>query len=281
MRTVFFLTVTCWMVVPLGSPPGWGAEADEAKPLAQAHAHNDYHHPRPLMDALDQGFCSVEADIYLVDEKLLVGHDRSELREDRTLQRLYLDPLLERVRKNGGRVYSDGPTVTLLVDIKEDGKDVYAVLAKVLRGYEEMLSGMDGDRYVERAVQIVISGDRPMREIAADDGRLVGIDGRLADLDTEMSAQLMPLISDRWSSHFQWQGTGRFPDDQKEKLHAIVQRAHAGGRRVRFWATPESQNVWQELLSAGVDHINTDQLSELRNFLEQHASGSSARSSGR
>src|SRR5262245_58578952 len=36
-------------------------------PLRQAHAHNDYEHPRPLFDALDQGFCSVEADIYLVD----------------------------------------------------------------------------------------------------------------------------------------------------------------------------------------------------------------------
>lgn len=41
------------------------------KPLIQAHSHNDYEHARPLFDALDLGFCNVEADIYLVDGKLL------------------------------------------------------------------------------------------------------------------------------------------------------------------------------------------------------------------
>ena len=34
-----------------------------AVPLARAHAHNDYEHPRPLRDALDHGFTSVEADV--------------------------------------------------------------------------------------------------------------------------------------------------------------------------------------------------------------------------
>ena len=40
--------------------------------LPAAHAHNDYLHKRPLLDALAQGFCSVEADIFLVDGALLV-----------------------------------------------------------------------------------------------------------------------------------------------------------------------------------------------------------------
>ena len=31
-----------------------------ASPVRRAHAHNDYEHKRPLLDALDQGFCSVE-----------------------------------------------------------------------------------------------------------------------------------------------------------------------------------------------------------------------------
>jgi hypothetical protein len=42
-------------------------------PLTRAHAHNDYLHARPLFDALDHGFCSVEADVWLVDGKLLVA----------------------------------------------------------------------------------------------------------------------------------------------------------------------------------------------------------------
>src|SRR3954470_14608888 len=83
-------------------------------PLTRVHAHNDYEHKRPLFDALDHGFCSVEADIYLVNGQLLVAHDRSQVKPDRTLQSLYLDPLRERVRRNGGRVYHQGPEVTLL-----------------------------------------------------------------------------------------------------------------------------------------------------------------------
>ena len=42
-------------------------------PLGQAHAHNDYYHKRPLLDALSHGFCSVEADVFLKNGRLLVG----------------------------------------------------------------------------------------------------------------------------------------------------------------------------------------------------------------
>src|SRR5256885_4523438 len=59
--------------------------------LVHAHAHNDYEHPRPLLDALDCGFLSVEADVFLVNGQLLVAHDREKTSPQRTLQSLYLD----------------------------------------------------------------------------------------------------------------------------------------------------------------------------------------------
>ena len=62
-------------------------------PLVRAHAHNDYYHKRPLLDALASGFCSVEADVFLKDDTLLVGHFRFELRKVRSLEALYLKPL--------------------------------------------------------------------------------------------------------------------------------------------------------------------------------------------
>ena len=239
------------------------------EPLPQAHAHNDYRHPRPLFDAIARGFCSVEADVYLVDGKLLVGHNRFELRPDRTLQKLYLDPLRKLARQNNGQIYPNGPTMTLLVDIKANGEEVYAVLRTVLASYKDILCSVADGQYQQRAVQIVISGDRPIRAIASDDIRYAGIDGRIADLESQQPAHLMPLISDRWSSHFSWRGVGEIPADQREKLQSIVARAHAAGRRVRFWATPEEPNLWSELLSAGVDHINTDQLDALRQHLSE------------
>ncbi len=268
-------SVVLWMVLaaaPLGQVPAQPG----VTPLPRAHAHNDYRHERPLLDALDQGFCSVEADIYLVDGQLLVGHDRHELTPGRTLQRLYLDPLQQRVRQHGGRVYPGGPTVTLLIDVKSEAEPTYAVLRKLLINYREMLSRQQGEQYVCSAVQVVISGNRALDTIARDSERLTGIDGRLTDLDSDQPASVLPLISDRWSSHFRWLGEGPMPKAEQQKLDHIVQQAHAAGRRVRFWATPESPGVWQALYTAGVDHINTDQLGQLRGFLLQQQSKTSS-----
>src|SRR5436190_19031129 len=83
-----------------------------SSPQTNAHAHNDYAHARPLFDSLDQAFCSVEADVFLVKNgQLLVGHTAVDLKPERTLEKLYLAPLRERTRQNGGRVYKKGPVV--------------------------------------------------------------------------------------------------------------------------------------------------------------------------
>ncbi len=240
-----------------------------ATPLPQAHAHNDYEHKRPLLDALDHGFCSVEADIYLVDGALLVAHNRRDVKPERTLEALYLDPLLARVRENGGRVYRDGPPFTLLVDIKADGVRAYEVLAERLPKYAEMLTVARDGKLQPGAVTIVISGDRAMDRIAADQVRYVGIDGRMSDLDATTPVDLMPLVSDSWMSHFRWRGKGDIPAEEKTKLRDFVAKAHAKGRRVRFWAIPANRAVWSELSDAGVDLINTDDLAGLEQYLRE------------
>src|SRR5882724_1755773 len=124
MRSVHWAVTLASLFVCAGGdgPPG------KVVPLPQAHAHNDYEHKRPLLDALDNGFCSVEADIFLVDGELLVGHNRKDLKPERTLEKLYLDPLRERAKANGGKVYPGGPAVFLLIDVKSEAKPTYAAL---------------------------------------------------------------------------------------------------------------------------------------------------------
>lgn len=239
------------------------------EPQPQAHAHNDYEHERPLLDALDHGFCSVEADVFAIDGELRVAHDRPDTKPGRTLQKLYLNPLRERVAKNDGNVYKGGPQFTLLIDFKTAGKPTYELLQKVLADYRELLVAKKKDG--SAAISIVISGNRPFELVEADKDRLCGLDGRLSDLDSKMSASLMPLISDNWRNHFKWRGEGEIPAKEKEKLIDAVTRSHAAGRRIRFWATPENENLWRELATAGVDHINTDQLAQLQKFLKMKA----------
>ena len=63
----------------------------EVTPLPNAHSHNDYQHERPLFEALENGFTSVEADVHLIEGELYVTHDHPEtLEESKTLQTLYL-----------------------------------------------------------------------------------------------------------------------------------------------------------------------------------------------
>lgn len=241
--------------------------ADRPKPLPQAHAHNDYLHERPLLDALENGFCSVEADVFLVGGKLLVAHNRADCDPERTLAKLYLDPLRERVRKNGGRVYTNGPEFILLIDIKSDGASTYRALHQLLSEYPDVFSYVDDGKLHEKAVSAIISGNRPFEQIAASSPRFAGIDGRLSDLNSDRPAHLMPLISDNWRTHFKWRGEGPISAGEKEKLDEIVAAAHAKHRKVRFWATPDNAHVWNVLHEAGVDFINTDDLPGLRAFL--------------
>lgn len=258
------------------------ARAENPVPLTRAHAHNDYEHKRPLLDALDQGFSSVEADVFLVGDKLLVGHTRSSLRPERTLEALYLEPLKARVAKNGGRVYRDGGSFTLFIDIKTNGAQAYAALRDVLARHRDMISSSSKTGAKRRAIDVVVSGDRPVAEIAADKDRMVGIDGRLSDLDSDAPNDFLPLISDNWRSHFQWRGTGPISAPERQKLRSIVKKAHEHGRRVRFWATPERDpqktTVWRELYAADVDLINTDDLAGLAQFLRQPARATGATS---
>ena len=249
--------------------------SENETPLRQAHAHNDYLHERPLLDALAHGFSSVEADVFLLDGQLLVAHDARELTADRTLQKLYLDPLAQRAAEHGGRIYREGPPFRLLIDIKSEALATYRALHDVLSQYSQILTTVDRAHVHQAAVNVVISGNRPHAYISAQSRRFCGIDGRLSDLDSDQPAHLLPMISDNWTIHFKWRGIGTMPEVEREKLKSIIQRAHAKQRVVRFWATPDHSAVWQVLADENVDLINTDDLAGLAMFLRAHGTPAS------
>jgi hypothetical protein len=252
-------------------------------PLPRTHAHNDYEHKRPLFDALDQGFCSVEADVFLVNGELLVAHNRGDVKPERTLQALYLDPLRERFKANGGHIYSEfgtqpalgqplspvAPRVefTLLIDIKADGAAVYAKLQSLLPQYREMLTHFTDTTTQPGAITVILSGDRPRAMVAADKDRWCALDGLLSDLDANSPVHLVPLISESWRPTFEWFSNGAISAKDKAKLQELVKRTHAQGRRLRFWGIQDQPYVWKEFRAAGVDLINTDKLTDLATLL--------------
>lgn len=119
-------------------------------------------------------------------------------------------------------------------------------------------------------VRVVISGNRAVKDILQEQPRISGIDGRLSDLKSDLSPGEMPWISDDWRSHFRWRGQNEFPEEERKKLLRYVKQAPQKGRLVRFWATPDLPPVWDELLDAGVDLINADDLRGLQTHLQKH-----------
>ncbi|MEU7299741.1 phosphatidylinositol-specific phospholipase C/glycerophosphodiester phosphodiesterase family protein [Streptomyces sp. NPDC007206] len=264
--------------VALPASQAWAGGAPRGpRPLWNAHAHNDYEHPRPLSDALDHRFGSVEADIFLVGDQLLIGHDSSELDPSRTLESLYLDPLAARVRAHHGTVYRGWRRpLQLLIDIKTEGSSTYLELDRHLRRYPHLFTRYAHGRVHPGPVTAVVSGDRAARvPMEAQDERRAFYDGRLTDLRSAAPATFIPLISDNWTQNFTWTGEGAFPDAERQKLRGITAAAHARGQQVRFWSTPDAAGpardaLWTELLAAGVDYLNTDDLAGLEAFLDAH-----------
>ena len=246
------------------------ADDESIRPLPRAHAHNDYEHARPLLDALDHGFGSVEADVWLVNGALLVAHNLKDAKPERTLQKLYLDPLRERVRVNGGQIYRGGPSLLLLIDVKSDATNTWRALTNVLAGYAPMLTRFTTNRIETNAVTAIISGNRARPLLEAEPVRLAALDGRLPDLDGGAPLSLIPLVSDTAAKLSNWKGRaedGPFPEADRVRLLNWVAKAHAQGRLIRFWGAPDTVPVWREFESAGVDLLNADDLVGLKEFL--------------
>lgn len=235
-------------------------------PLVGAHAHNDYNHDRPLLDALSNGFTSVEADVLLIDGELYVGHDLPEGTNDLpTLEEAYLLPLDSIIQVNAGFVF---PGFTrdfyLMVDFKTEAEATYQVLKEQLLPYGKWLMPEENP---QGRVNIFISGNRPIETILADKDRLVALDGRPEDLGKGYSVAEMPVISQAFYKYSDWDGIGKIPDLDKKNIEALVSATHKEGKMLRLWANPDTPGGWAAFRQLGVDIINTDNLEDLRNFL--------------
>jgi hypothetical protein len=238
-------------------------------PLPNAFAHNDYRHKHPLYDALQNGYTNIEADIFLKGGRLIVAHINPYFKHNHTLEALYLKPLADRVANNNGQVY-DGykKPVILMIDIKTDSDKTYTALKVLLERYKLMLSSFKNGKIAVGAITVVLSGHKPCDMLMKEPDRLAFIDEDLRKASRDSSRiDVYQMASCKYSTLLKWRGTGLMPNDEEKKLCAYVAIAHKNGEKVRLWASPENNTVWQQLLKCGVDLINTDKLAQLKRFL--------------
>jgi hypothetical protein len=236
-----------------------------ASPLQLAHAHNDYEHERPLLDALAQRFHSVEADVWLADGRILVSHNHGNWKG--SLKNLYLDPLQQRV-SNTGSVLPDKLPFLLWIDLKPNGKEILPALHQLLAQYP-MLTVFTGKTTRPGPVTVVLTGNAD-----AKTAYVQTYGTRYACRDSNSFRETDPTADNRWSwyalkwsSCVDWNGKDPMPADQEQRLRKLVDAIHAKGRRVRFYATPETRLYWQKAQETGIDLINTDRLRDLHDFL--------------
>ena len=79
----------------------------ESYSCSNAHSHNDYQNANPFHEAYAAEFGSIEVDIFLYHDSLIVGHTINDMQYHRTIENLYLQPLLQKMQSNNGHPYKD------------------------------------------------------------------------------------------------------------------------------------------------------------------------------
>lgn len=234
------------------------------KVLYNAFSHNDYWREHPLHDALSYGYNCVEADLWPIDGELYVSHDRPKADPAITFERLYLKPLVERIQQNGGKVYpqSDRPFF-LMVDCKEKGEEIYALLKKQIEPYKQYFCSVEKGTYREGAILFFLSGDRPMKSLPNETDRFTFLDGKINELGKGIPATLAPVVSDNYSAFLQWKGEGEMPADQLQKMREIIAAVHKEGKLFRWWGAPDTEQFKHFFLQEGVDLVGADDLKTL------------------
>ena len=247
-------------------------------PLAHAFAHRDDEHDRPLFDALELGVRHVELDVWYLAGRLLVAHDPQDLRPGRTLDRLYLTPLVQAYRD--ARLAADDPT-WIYVDVKTRAAPAHRAVERLAARHAAWVARPGDDA---RPLHLILTGRRPPYGTLHGSGGVCRYDGRLADLEAPRSVATMPTVWADWTRFTTWRGDGPMPSEDLARLRAAVRAARDEGQRLRFWATPDRPGpardaVWRTLLDEGVDLLNSDDLEGLARFLRDRQAPTSSRSS--
>ncbi len=260
------LAAVCVAMQPSGAV---SSEADVSgnvvKPAREIriHSHNDYAQKRPFRGAYEAGADAIEADVYLVGGELLVAHLRKDLKKENTLRRLYLEPLREVMRKNGGRARANGKPLQLLIDLKNGKPALDALLTTIEQdGFRECFDIRKNPSAVTLSVCGDLSGIKDF--LSYPDFVFFSVPSSCKLDDGQYKR--VSSFSDYARIYTKWR-SGAMAEADKKKIRAAVARAHAKGVPLRLWGFPDHAEAWRLLRELGLDYINTDRPAAVAAFL--------------
>jgi alkaline phosphatase len=232
-----------------------------------AHSHNDYENVVPFRTAYDNHFGSIEADIWAVDGDLFVAHNRGDIRKERTLDALYLEPAVKLFRQNGGKAWADNTaTFQLLIDIKTPVEPALSILIdKLLKNQEVFRPDKN-----KNSIHIVITGNRPDLSDFQTYPDFILFDGILDSLYTSGELDRVALFSENIRKFTSWNGEGKINPEDSIRLMKVINSVHALNKKIRFWNAPDDVNAWNTFTRMGIDFINTDHIEKLAGYFNNY-----------
>ncbi|KAJ9617131.1 Altered inheritance of mitochondria protein 6 [Cladophialophora chaetospira] len=253
------------------------------------HSHNDYWRDVPFYSALSIGATSIEADVWLYNDTLYVGHEASALTPARTLDALYIQPILDTLRrqnpsspfvtsptKNGVYDTSSGSTLLLFIDVKTNGETTWPAVVKALQplrsgGY---LTSFNGSGITLGAVTVVGTGNTPLDQIQPLKQRDYFFDAgldKLGSTQSNITAAVAPVASTDFGAQIGEINGTTFNSTQLATLRSQIAVAKSKGILARYWDTPgwpiSTRNaVWETLLDEGVGLLSVDDLPAAAGF---------------
>lgn len=240
-----------------------------------AYAHNDYFNKHPLKDALSLGYKGVEADVFLVNGVLQLGHERRDAGRFGSLEKVYLAPL-RAVIARCGMLTVDGQSFLLTIEIKEASRPTFDTLVALLGRYRELLMPRNGSTAAggpsAPPVQAVLVGWYPegfaktlsiplTRQARLESLKRMPADAAERDVGL-ISVDYTETMGRRWEA----------PTERGHWLSTIrVTRDVFPGRRIRVYHVPVKERIYRDLLDAGVDLIGTTELAETARLLSSRA----------
>lgn len=258
-------SVALFCLTMLGA--GHAVQAQKYEVNKNAHSHNDYLQNRPFYAAHDHNFASIEIDVFLEGEELYVAHDRKDIDPKRTIESLYIAPLLKQIRLNGNKkAYKEGGNLQFLIDLKTAAEPTLRCLEaklKPIRHYFDVNNNPN-------AVRLVISGAMPPADQFKNFDEIFFFDGRQQVSYTNEQLKRIAFFSAGFGGFSKWKGLGQMIAADSIKTKTFVDSVHRVGKPVRFWGNPDTKTCWQTFIKMGVDYLNTDSPAEMARFLSDY-----------
>ncbi len=234
-----------------------------------AHSHNDYENDLPFKLAYNNHFGSIEADIWAINGELFVAHYEKDILLSRTLDSLYIQPIVRLFRQNGGRAWkNNSSTFQLLIDLKTPVEPTLSMLIQKLKQHADVFN----PHINKSAVRIVITGNRPEPAEFRNYPYFIFFDGYLEQRYNKKQLKRIALYSANFKNFSSWNGAGDIIEKEKIRLDGIIDSVHSVKKKIRFWNAPDDINSWNTFMKMKIDFINTDHIVRLAEFLNNHSS---------